>query len=448
MKDRFPLTILYVEDEPAIRKAVTNALMYNFARVLNASNGKEGLGIFVAENPDIVVCDIRMPIMDGLELSKEIINLTPTKPIILTTAFTETEYLLKAIDLGVSAYVRKPLDSKQLIKKIIQVAEPILRIKELEAMRVHEKSSLELLLGKSETMKQIIQKVQRVASTDYSIVIQGETGTGKSYLASIIHGLSTRRQHAFITLNLCALPEALVESELFGHTRGAFTGAVDAKVGLFGEAHGGTIFIDDIDCATPAIQTKIIHAVEEKCFTPLGGTKKIDVDARIIVASNLNLLLESQNGKFRNDLYYRLADVVLTLPPLRDRDDDIVMLANKFIFDASLELDKTPPRLTSEAIALLRHYPWQGNVRELKSIIKRVVLFGSDIISSADLNEFTNVIHQPGVEIAPPLRSLDELIRNAISEALDATCGNKTAAANLLKLEYRKFKRMLDKLQL
>jgi len=449
MRDKTPLTLLYVEDEPAIRKAVTKALEYNFEKVFTAANGKEGLDIFIAENPDIVVSDIRMPKMDGIELARKIFAVCPGKPIIFTTAFTETEYLLKSIELGIAAYVCKPLDSEQLLDKLNQIAAPIIRLRALEKTVKCESNSLEWLLGNSDKMGPVLKKVQQVASTDYSIVIQGETGTGKSHLASIIHRLSSRRHNPFITLNVSALPESLIESELFGYSKGAFTGAVSAKAGLFTEAHGGTLFIDDIDCASPAVQAKILHAVEQKSFTPLGGTKKVEVDFRIISASNCNLLQESQHGRFRSDLYYRLADLVITLPPLRERVGDISMLAGKFLNEAALELNITPPRITPDAIRFLSQSSWPGNVRELKSIMRRVALLGENPISSTHIAEALDANHiRKADESTNQHQSFDELIRKAVADALEASGGKKTEAAHLLKLEYRKFKRILDKYQM
>ena len=445
MNKKVPMTILYVEDEPDIRKPVLIALEMHFEKVFSAGNGKEGLAIFSREAPDIVVSDIRMPIMDGLEMTKNIRAIAPDTPVILTTAFTETGYLLRAIELGVSCYVRKPFDCRQLIETITRAATTILLKIELENVKQSEQSSLALHLGDSPAMKHVIQQAQRIAETDFSILIEGETGVGKSHLASLVHGLSQRRQHPFITVNLSSLPEALVESELFGHTKGAFTGAVSAKTGLFEEANGGTLFLDDVDCAPPAVQAKILHVVEQKRILPVGNTKSVDIDVRIIAASNRDLLLEARKGDFREDLYYRLADLVITLPPLRERGEDIVLLARKFLNDVSLELNRVPPRLKPEVIMSLSRFPWPGNVRELKSVMKRAALFAGEVITGADLENSMNVPHTTSGASAGPLLTLDELKRQAVQQALAATGGKKMEAARLLDIEYRNFKRLLDK---
>ena len=449
MNEKVPITVLYVEDEPEIRKTTHSVLELHFQRVVSAANGKEGLELFSREAPDIVVSDIRMPLMDGLEMTRRIRELAPDTPVILTTAFTETSYLLKAIELGISAYVAKPLDCRALFKTITRVAVPVLLRIELENLRQREQGSLALHLGESPAMKAVLQQARLIAATNYSIIIQGETGVGKSHLAAVIHGLSERRQHPFITVNLSSLPEALVESELFGHAKGAFTGSVSAKIGLFEEAQGGTLFLDDVDCAPHSVQAKILHAVEQKRFFPLGRTKAVEVDVRVIAASNRDLLLEAGNGRFREDLYYRLGDLVMTLPPLRERGADIAVLARKFLNDACLELNRVPPRLAPEIVLLLSQCPWSGNVRELKSVMKRAALFAGDLLAGADLENVMKVSPQAVCAQAPAkLQTLEELKCAAVRQAMAATGGKKMEAARLLDVEYRNFKRMLDRYDL
>ncbi len=449
MDDKTPITVLYVEDEPDIRKPVCTALEMYFERVLVAANGREGIEIFSREAPDVVVSDIRMPVMDGLEMIKRIRSLSPGTPVIFTTAFTETTYLLKAIELGVSAYIRKPLDCRQLIEAIMLAAIPVLQRAELCRVIQRELNSLAMHLGDSPAMKPVIEQAQRIASTDYAIIIQGETGVGKSHLAALIHGLSHRRELPFITLNISSLPESLVESELFGHTKGAFTGAVAAKSGLFEEAQGGTLFLDDVDCIPLSVQAKLLHAVEQKRYFPIGGTKPVEVDVRIIAASNRDLLLKTQEGLFRKDLYYRLGDLVMTLPPLRERGDDISRLARFFLNDIARELKRTPPRLAPDAIMELCQYQWPGNIRELKSVMKRAALFAGEVISAADLNNVMKNAHQAASAASSVrLQTLEELQYQAVKTALAATEGKRMEAARLLDVEYRKFKRMLDKYHL
>ena len=449
MNDKTPISVLYVEDEPDIRKPVCTALEMYFDKILVAANGKEGVEIFSRENPDIVVSDIRMPIMDGLEMTRRIRTIAPETPVLFTTAFTETTYLLKAIELGVSAYIRKPIDCRELIEAITRAATPILQRAELNRVRQREFNTLALHLGESPAMKLVIDQAQRIAETNYSIIIQGETGVGKSHLAALIHGLSQRKESPFITINISSLPESLIESELFGHTKGAFTGASSAKKGLFEEAQGGTLFLDDVDCVPLSVQAKLLHAVEQKRYFPLGGTKPVDIDVRIVAASNQNLLLKAQEGLFREDLFYRFGDFVMTLPPLRERGDDVAKLARLFLNNIAEELKRTSPRLTPDAIVLLGQYQWPGNIRELKSIMKRAALFAGEVISAADLHNVLTVAPSAGTtEGAFRLQTLKEMQYQAVKSALAATDGKKMEAARLLDIEYRQFKRLLDKFQI
>lgn len=449
MDDKANLKVLYVEDEPDLRERIRIVLEMHFERVLSAANGEEGLELFIRESPEIVICDIRMPIMDGLEMTKRIRKRAPETPVIICTAFTETDYLLKAIELGVSAYVRKPLDCRQLVETINRTAIPILQKKELEKTRQREQASLELLLGESPAMQDVISQAQRIAGTDFSVIIQGETGVGKSHLAALIHGLSRRKHQPFVTVTVSALPESLVESQLFGHIKGAFTGAVSTTKGLFEEAAGGTLFLDDVDCATLPVQAKILHAVEQKQFFPVGGAKLVTVDTRIIAASNRDLLREVRKGNFREDLYYRLGDIMITLPPLRERGDDVLFLARKFLADISLDLSRIPPRMAPEAILLLNRHPWPGNVRELKSVMKRAALFAGETLTFEDLTNVVTVVNQTTDEKRTvQLQTLAELKRDAVRQALAATGGKKMEAARLLDVDYSSFKRMLDKFKL
>jgi DNA-binding NtrC family response regulator len=439
------LKVLYVEDEPSLRERIGIVLEMNFARVLTASNGAEAVELFARELPDVVVSDIMMPVMDGLEMTRRIRQLDPDIPVVLSTAFTETGYLLKAIELGVSSYLRKPLDCRELVAAINKAGTPALQKKELESLREREHASLELFLGESPAMREVVRQAQRIAGTDFSLIIQGETGVGKSHLASLIHGLSARRHQPLVTVTVSSLAESLVESQLFGHVKGAFTGAAAAKSGLFEEAHGGTIFLDDIDCASPSLQAKILHAVEQKWFFPVGGTKRVEVDVRIITASNRDLVAEARAGRFREDLYYRLADLVVTLPPLRERGCDIVALARGFLNEVSRELERVPPRIEPEAALALSHQPWPGNVRELKSVMKRAALFAGESLTCDDLSRVLSAGRQAAPPDTPRLQSLEELKRHALTQALAATGGKKMEAAKLLEVDYSTFKRMLEK---
>ena len=449
MSDKIKLKILYVEDETTLRERIAIVLSMHFKSVITAANGAEALELFTRERPNIVVSDIHMPLLDGLEMTKRIRDIAPETPVILGTAFTETDYLIKAIELGVFAYVRKPIDCRKLVETITRAGVPILQKVEMEQARQAEQASLGLLLGDSPAMLDVLRQAQRISGTDYSLLIQGETGVGKSHLAALVHRLSPRRLRPFVTVNLGSLPETLAESELFGHAKGAFTGATSAKKGLFEEATGGTIFLDDVDSAPSSIQAKILHVVELKRFYPVGATKSVTANVRIIAASNRELLLDSRSGKFREDLYYRLGDLTITLPPLRDRGDEVFTLARAFINDISMELNRTPPRMNPEAILFLKRHQWPGNVRELKSVIKRAVLFAGEVITREDLDALIATERQGSiVDAAPGSQTLEEMKRQALSNALFASGGRKMEAARLLDVDYSTFKRMLDRYNL
>jgi DNA-binding NtrC family response regulator len=445
MNDTLHLNVLYVEDEPYLRERVRIVLEMHFDRVLCAGNGQEGLDIFKRERPDIVVSDIQMPVMDGLEMAEHIRQVAPDMPIIFCTAFTETTYLLKSIELGVSAYVRKPLDCRQLVDIITRTATPLLQRIELERAKRSEQASLEHVLGGSPAIQEVIRQVHYIADTGFSIILQGETGVGKSHLASLIHGMGSRKNAPFIPAPLGSIPESLVESELFGHVRGAFTGAVRTRKGLFEAAHGGTLFLDDVDCAPPAIQAKLLRAVEDKRFYPVGSSTPVEVDVRIIAASNRDLLGESREGRFREDFYYRLSDLVIAIPPLRERNGDIPAMARMFLREAALELSKTPPHITEEVLMVLRQHPWPGNVRELKSVMKRGALFAGETLTTECLSRILTVSDNSSPATRLSHLTLDQLEEQAVRQALDTTGGKRMEAARLLDVEYRRFKRMLEK---
>ncbi|WP_460595574.1 sigma-54-dependent transcriptional regulator [Geomonas sp. Red276] len=441
--EKSALKILYVEDEPDLRGRIGIVLEMYFDRVLTAANGAEAVDLFTSQRPDVVVSDIMMPVMDGLELARRLREIAPGLPIIFSTAFTETGYLLKAIELGIAAYVRKPLDCRELVAAINRAGAPILQERELSRLRSREQAALELFLGESPAMQEVVAKARRIAGTGFSLVIQGETGVGKSHLASLIHSLSERRHHPFVPVTVSSLADTLVESQLFGHVKGAFTGAGTARSGLFEEGSGGTIFLDDIDCASPSLQAKILQVVEQKWFFPVGGTKPVTADVRIIAATNRDLLAEVREGRFREDLYYRLADLVIVVPPLRERGGDIPVLGRTFLNEICSELRRVPPRLAPEALLMLTRHSWPGNVRELKSVMKRAALFAGETLAPEELSRLLSTA--PDAAPGSPLQTLEEIKRQAVRQALEATGGKKMEAARLLDVEYGSFKRMLER---
>ena len=447
------LTILLAEDEEQLRRETAAFLELYCGRVIQARNGQEALSLIEVEHPDIVISDIRMPVMDGLELGSRMKKYSPETPLIFCTAFTETTYLLKAIELGAAAFVRKPVDTDELLAVIGRTAIPVLQRQEIKGLSAELAASVAEQIGESSAQLAVAEQASRVAGTLFSVLLQGETGSGKSRLANIIHGLSSRRRGPFITVQLGAMPVHLAESELFGHTKGAFTGADRSKTGLVETARDGTLFLDDIESCPPTLQAKLLRFVEEKLFTPVGSTTEKTADVRIITASNRSLGEEAQAGRFREDLYYRLADMVISLPPLRDTRDAIVPLALKFLRETSDELGRDLPLLDEEARAFLTGMSWPGNVRQLKSIIRRAMLNAGAIITVADIAATTDnpslplpVLENATSSSPPPFPcGMDTLEKWSLEQALRFCGGKRMKTSTMLGMNYYTFRRRLER---
>jgi DNA-binding NtrC family response regulator len=449
------LSILLVEDEEALRQATAAFLELYCNRVIPAANGREALSLFNEERPDLVISDIRMPFMDGLELAARLKEQAPDVPVIFCTAFTETSYLLKAIELGVAAFVRKPVDTDELLAVIARATLPLLQSREIRNLSDELTASLKARLGAGKSLQNLSEEVTRVAHTSFNILLQGETGSGKSYLADIIHTISPRRDGPFVFAQLAAIPEQLAESELFGHVRGAFTGALHARTGLAETAQRGTLFLDDIETCSLSMQSKLLRFVEEKSFTPIGSTSERISDVRIIAASNRNLKQEVQAGRFREDLFYRLADFVISMPPLRETRDAIIPLALKILKETCNELGRDIPLLDEDARALLAAGDWPGNIRQLKSVIRRAALHADNVITasivkvaSGDTTDRPSdlILDSAGVISPPPFPCvMDTLEKWSLEQAL-RFCGNKRMkTAAMLGMNYYTFRRKLEK---
>ncbi|MCP4154690.1 MAG: sigma-54-dependent Fis family transcriptional regulator [bacterium] len=451
---RTNLSILLVEDDLSLREEILIFLKKKFSTVYSAENGKEGLEMFMKLSPELVISDIKMPVMNGLEMIEQIKAESPHTPVIVNTAFSEVAYLIKAIEIGVDRLIQKPLERKKLMEAITRCAKPILQEKEIRCLNEQLDSSLEEHLGKSKSMKALFTRARQLASSNFSLILQGETGVGKSHIARLIHKMSKRSAHPFVTVDIGAIPEALVESELFGHKKGAFTGAVADKKGFFETAHEATIFLDELENLTPYVQAKLLRAVEDKKILPLGSTTPVDVDVRIIAATNKALESEVMEKRFREDLFYRLNDFTINIPPLRGRAEDIAILSRRFMVEAAEELDKNVTGITHQALEILEKHDWPGNIRELKSTIRRVMFFcSSDKINEEELLQALNSkesMRMPQAETNPlshpeslTVLSMDELEKWGIENALRQTGGKKMEAAVLLKIGYSTLKRKM-----
>ncbi len=430
-------TILITDDDASLRRVIEYNLSNRGYRLLLASNGEEALNIFKSEDVDIVVTDIKMEKMDGLELLENIKRLNSNVLVIMITAYGSVETAVKAMKLGAHDYITKPFDRDELqivIEKALNLQSLIVENIRLR-QELTDRFSLNNVIGVSSKMKKIYDLVARVAKSDSTILLQGESGTGKELIARAIHFNSSRAEKPFVTVNCSAIPENLLESELFGYVKGAFTGAIKDKPGKFEAANGGTIFLDEIGDIRKDLQAKLLRVLQEKSIDKVGATQNIHVDIRIIAATNILLEIAVKEGKFREDLYYRISVIPILLPPLRERKDDIPMLTQHFIDKHGGKGCKILP----EALDILNSYDWPGNVRELENIIERVLVLRKkdNIISPEDIPDYIRIkqCSSPiSLEIPDDGIKLEEVEKALIVNALNKAKQNQTRAAELLAI--------------
>lgn len=367
--------ILIADDEKSIRIVLKKFLTSRGHQVLEAENGKKVVEIVKKEPIDLIFLDLKMPKLNGLEVLEKVKDV----PVVVLTAYGTMDYTVKAIELGAAEYITKPFsfeEIEEVLKKLLTKKEEVERRKEAESG----------IVGSSKVMQEVFKTVAKVARSSITVLITGESGTGKEVIARAIHKYSDRKDKPFVAVNCAALPENLLEAELFGYEKGAFTGAVSSKKGLFEQANGGTIFLDEIGELPLPLQAKLLRVLQEKEVRPIGSEKSKKVDVRVIAATNRNLEEEVKNGTFREDLYFRLNIVKVELPPLRERKEDIVPLAHHFIKRFSQEFKLSPKELSADAVEFLLSYHFPGNVRELENMILRaMVLSSSDFITAEDL---------------------------------------------------------------
>lgn len=451
------LTLLFVEDQNLLRKAMGDLLSPYCGKLLYAANGREALEVFQREKPDLVLTDIIMPLMDGLALTEELSQLSPETPVVFLSAYSDVPNLLRGIELGVAGFVPKPFKDEKLLATLNKAALPVLQKKQLLGLKNELQHSVEQMLGKGPKLRKIAEQVVRIARSNYALLIQGETGTGKSRLAMLVHDLSTRTEKPFVTVQLGSIPESLVAAELFGHEKGAFTGAEKKREGLVNAAQGGTLFLDDIDAAPPSVQALLLQLVEEKNYRPLGGNHKIPADIRIIVASNKDLANEAAVGSFRRDLYYRLATFMIEMPPLRGIPEDIPVLAAKFLLEACHEIGRPTPEISEDGLTLLKSHSWPGNIRELRNAIKHAAVMADGRVTASILQGSLGKPTPPGGKPANGLAlgndgcadslplEMAEVEKWALTRALAAAEGKKMVAARLLDMNYYTFRRRLTR---
>lgn len=397
-------TLLIIDDEPNYLLVLEELLSDEGYSVITAETAVRGLEIIQTNDLDAIITDMKMPGMDGMSLLEQVSTFNPDLPVIMMTAFGSVANAVEAMKKGAFDYITKPFANEELkltIKKALEHHQLLRSNKQLHE-ELQERYQFDNIIGKSAPMQRIYQLIEKVAPTRATVLITGESGTGKELIARAIHYNSQRKQKPFISVNCGALPENLLESELFGHEKGSFSGAVSLRKGRFELAHQGTLFLDEISEMSPSLQVKLLRALQEMTFERVGGTETLKVDVRIVAASNRNLKIEVAEDRFRSDLFYRLNVVHIPLPPLRARRDDIPLLVDHFLRKYTAENATAPHTLERSALAALMDYGWPGNVRELENVIERTVILSSgDSIGLDDLPHEVRSPEAPGGESVP-----------------------------------------------
>ena len=430
--------ILLIDDDDSLRKVIAHHLTLDGYRVISASGGKEGIELFKRGGFDLIITDLKMPDIDGMEVLREIKLLRDDVVVIMITAYGTIEKAVEALKAGAFDYITKPFNRDELkiaIGKALQVKrleEENLRLKS----ELDEKFKFDHVIGLSSKMVDVLQVLKRVSKTDSTILLLGESGTGKELIARAIHKNSLRNEKLFVPVNCAAIPEDLLESELFGYQKGSFTGALVDKIGKFEHADGGTIFLDEVGDLKLELQAKLLRVLQEKRIDKIGGTDPIEVNVRVIAATNQNLRELIEKGMFREDLYYRLSVIPVRIPPLRERREDIPLLIEYFLKDFNAA---SVVRFSPEAMKIMQDYYWRGNVRELRNVIERVlVLRKGEVIVSDDLpEEVGSNLPKPIdliLEIPENGVSLDDVEEELLLKALEKNNWNQTKTAKFLKI--------------
>jgi DNA-binding NtrC family response regulator len=460
--------ILIVDDLQDMRLTLTKILRREGYETVTANNGLSAIEVARKEIPDAVVMDNKMPRMDGIEALKLMKEIAPTIPIVLMTAYGEIETAVHAVKLGAYDYITKPFDNEKIIITLKNALTEINLKREIKRLHstLHNRATLTELMGSSSEIKNVFTDVNRVSSTNFTVILYGETGSGKELVARAIHDQSPRNKFKFVAIDCNAIPETLIESELFGYERGAFTGAEKAKKGYFELSYKGTLFLDEVANLSKNMQSKLLRALEERCIRRLGGKEGIEIDVRILVASNKKLDDLVNAGRFREDLYHRLNEFTIEIPALRNRKEDIIHLSKRFLDEINLELNKTISGFSETAINYLISYNWPGNVRELRNVIRRsalqvdnnalieprnlsiknsklnVATYASLIRQpfKAGMDDYVSAIAQTGSELSLKdivKKGVSNIEKHVIMEILKRTGGNKSKAARILKIDYK-----------
>jgi two-component system response regulator PilR (NtrC family) len=447
--------LLIVDDEQSYRQLLTLVFEGDGHYIRTAVNGREALSMLETESADVIISDVKMPDMNGIELLRAVRAVSPDTGVVLMTAFASVETAREAFKLGADDFIQKPFDVDELkiiVKKALDKQALITENKAFKRAQ-RERGSVRNIIGTSGKMQAIYQMIETVAEVQSTILINGESGTGKELVARAIHDLSPRAEKPFISINCGAFTETLLESELFGYIKGSFTGASSNRKGLFEAAHKGTIFLDEIGEMSPAMQVKLLRVLQERRVRPVGAHDELAIDARVIAATNRDLKQMSTDGTFREDLFYRISVIPISLPPLRDRKEDIPDLVLHFVKKFCDQTGR-PLTISPKAMQFLENYAWHGNVRELEHTIERAVaLERTDEIQPERLPEHVTNYNPERIKAEFDLPDeglnltahLDNLEKTYVMEALRKTMGNQTRAAELLQMQVRSLRHLLDK---
>ncbi|MBI4829845.1 MAG: sigma-54-dependent Fis family transcriptional regulator [Nitrospinae bacterium] len=444
-----PKKILVVDDEESMRIALSEALSRSGHAVITAADGLEGARRFEEEAPGLVIADVRMPRLSGLELLKRVREKSPGAPFVLITAYGSVDDAVEAMKMGATDYLLKPFSADtldQLLNRVFENGAPSPAAPARKPAPERAAPTREIVTG-DESMRRVLAVALKVARSKSTVLIHGESGTGKELVARYLHESSDRRDGPFVAVNCAALPETLLESELFGHEKGSFTGAIARKAGKFELAHKGTILLDEVTEMTPQLQAKLLRVLQEEEIDRVGGAAPVPIDIRVVATTNRDIQQPVAEGKFREDLYFRLNVIPLRLPPLRERSGDVLLLARHFVAKFAAALGKKVEGFTPEAGAAVVSNPWKGNVRELENVIERATLLCSgELIDVEDLmlapSPAAPARPAAGEAVAPGV-TVAEMERRLIFTTLDATGGNRTRAAEMLGLSIRTLRNKL-----
>lgn len=455
--------ILVCDDERSICQMLQIAFQNQGHRVETVTSGEQACRKIDSTLYDIVVTDVRMPQVTGMDVLQHSRRVSPDTMVIVITAVDDTEITIEALNAGAFYYIRKgpKLLEDLLTATALAMDRSNLRRQNAALKRdAAQHNSLDNIIGESEPMAKLKQTIRTIATTNSTVIVSGESGTGKELVARAIHTCSPRSGDPFVSVNCGAFPETLLESELFGYVKGAFTGATSNKHGLFQLASGGTIFLDEINETTLSMQVKLLRVLQERCIRPVGGGQETPIDVRIVAATNKNLLQLVQEGQFREDLYYRLSVIPVEVPPLRDRGEDIVLLANYFLKKFAVQMSKNVVRLSPESLKIMKGYDWPGNVRVLENTIERAVAMSTEEELRVELPHSANAFlptpsaNAGALGVILPADGLDleryiaDVEKSLLQSALRRSNGVQTRAAEILKLSYRSFRHMMKKYDL